>query len=340
MSIKITPKMFAMLDSNAQSAINSLFLAKSLPQEALALLKPLAEVKPKRVLSSEHLAKLKAGREAKQALKRLAKLAAAEDAALPESIPVVETVVVTVPEPVLPEQPVEQKKRGPKPLATMTPEELAAHKIKVAERKAKKEMKKLAEALAEPVLPEAVPAPEPVAVAEPKPKRTLSPEHLAKLKAGRELKKLLQLAAAEMEKEVLPAPVAEPVLPEPKPKRTLSPEHLAKLKAGREAAKAKKLASTEATVTVTSPEVPRPSIEIPEESIMPEEPVPVVEPVAEPVPVAVEEKKRRGPKKLADMTPEELLAHRLKVEERKAAKVTFRDPQVEVEPVQIKFKTA
>ena len=278
MSIKITPKMFAMLDSNAQSAINSLFLAKPLP---------LVEVKPKRVLSSEHLAKLKAGREAKQALKRLAKLAAAEDAALPESIPLVETVAVTVPEPI------QQKKRGPKPLATMTPEELAAHKIKVAERKAKKEMKKLAEALAEPVLPEAVPAPEPVAVAE---------------------------------------PVAEPVpvpLAEGKPKRTLSPEHLAKLKAGREAAKAKKLASTEVTVTVPSPEVPRPSIEIPEESIMPEEPVPVVEPVAEPV-----EKKRRGPKKLADMTPEELVAHRLKVEERKAAKVTFRDP------VQIKFKTA
>jgi hypothetical protein len=295
MSIKITPKMFAMLDSNAQSAINSLFLAKPLP---------LAEVKPKRVLSSEHLAKLKAGREAKQALKRLAKLAAAEDAALPESIPLVETVAVTVPEPV------EQKKRGPKPLATKTPEELAAHKAKVAERKAKKEMKKLAEALAEPVLPEAVPVPEPVAVAEP-----VLPE---------------------------PVPLAEPKPTEPKPtepkptegkpKRTLSPEHLAKLKAGREAAKAKKLASTEVTVTVTSPEVPRPSIEIPEESIMPEEPVPVA-------PV-VEEKKRRGPKKLADMTPEELVAHRLKVEERKAAKVTFREPLLDTEPVQIKFKTA
>jgi hypothetical protein len=38
------------------------------------------------------------------------------------------------------------------------------------------------------------------------------------------------------------------------------------------------------------------------------------------------------------MTPEELLAHKLKVEERKAAKVTFKEPVVE--PVQIKFKTA
>jgi hypothetical protein len=195
-----------------------------------------------------------------------------------------------------------------------------------------------------------VPAPEAVVVA--KAKRTLSPEHLAKLKAGRELKKLLQLAAAEMEKDLPPAPVAEPeVAPEPvtdakltegkptegkptegKPKRTLSPEHLAKLKAGREAAKAKKIAST---LVVTSPEVPRPSIEIPQESIMPEEPVPVAEPVLPEQPV---EKKRRGPKKLADMTPEELAAHKLKVEERKAAKVTFKEPVVE--PVQIKFKTA
>ena len=52
------------------------------------------------------------------------------------------------------------------------------------------------------------------------------------------------------------------------------------------------------------------------------------------------EGKRRGPKKLADMTPEELLAHRLKVEERKAAKVTFREPLLDTEPVLIKFKTA
>ncbi len=318
MSIKITPKMFAMLDSNAQSAINGLFLAK-----------PQAEVKAKRVLSPEHLAKLKAGRE-------LAKL----KKALKTEEPVAAVAAVVAEQPVATE---EQKKRGPKPLSTKTPEELAAHKTKVAERKAEREAKKLAEPVA---------APEPVAVAEPEPvvvakaKRTLSPEHLAKLKAGRELNKLLQLAAAEMEKDLPPAPVAEPeVAPEPvvvaKAKRTLSPEHLAKLKAGREAAKAKKLASTEVTVTVTSPEVPRPSIEIPEESIMPEEPVPVAVAVAEPVlPEQPVEKKRRGPKKLSDMTPEELAAHKLKVEERKAAKVTFKEPVAEVEPVQIKFKTA
>jgi len=328
MSIKITPKMFAMLDSNAQSAINGLFLAKPMP---------VAEVKAKRVLSPEHLAKLKAGRE-------LAKL----KKALKTEEPVAAVAAIVAEEPVLPEQPVatvEQKKRGPKPLSTKTPEELAAHKTKVAERKAEREAKKLAEPVPapEPVLPEPVlvaapetvlPEAEPVVVA--KAKRTLSPEHLAKLKAGRELKKLLQLAAAEMEKDLPPAPVAEPeVAPEPveaKAKRILSPEHLAKLKAGREAAKAKKIAST---LVVTSPEVPRPSIEIPQESMMPEEPVPVAEPVLPEQPV---EKKRRGPKKLSDMTPEELAAHKLKVEERKAAKVTFKEPVVE--PVQIKFKTA
>jgi hypothetical protein len=324
MSIKITPKMFATLDSNVQAAISSLFLAK-----------PVAEVKAKRVLSSEHLAKLKAGREANQALKRLAKLAAAEDAALPESIPLVETVVVTVPEPVAP---VEQKKRGPKPLASKTPEELAAHKTRVAERKAKK--------LVEPVLPETV-LPEPVLVvelAEVKPKRALSAEHLAKLKAGREAAKAKKLAAAPE-----PLPVAEP-----KPKRTLSPEHLAKLKAGREAAKAKK---------PVSPEAPRPTIDIPLDSLVPDEPVvvePVVsiipeelaadkapkvtfkEPVTEVQPTEVQPTevqptevqptevqptevqptvagpKKRGPKPLASKTPEELLAHKLKLEERRA----------------------
>ena len=305
MSIKITPKMFAALDSNVQAAISSLFLAK-----------PVAEVKAKRVLSSEHLAKLKAGREANQELKRLAKLAAAEDAALPESIPLVETVFVTVPEPV------EQKKRGPKPLASKTPEELAAHKTRVAERKAEREAKKLVETvLPEPVLPEPVLV---VELAEVKPKRILSPEHLAKLKAGREAAKAKKLTAAPE-----PLPVAEP-----KPKRTLSPEHLAKLKAGREAAKSKK---------AVSPEAPRPTIDIPLDSVVPDEPVvvePVVsiipeelaahkapkvtfkEPVTEVQPTEVQpivaEPKKRGPKPLASKTPEELLVHKLKLEERRA----------------------
>uniref|UniRef100_A0A6C0K6T9 Uncharacterized protein n=1 Tax=viral metagenome TaxID=1070528 RepID=A0A6C0K6T9_9ZZZZ len=316
MSIKITPKMFATLDSNVQAAISSL-----------------VEVKPKRVLSPEHLAKLKAGRETKQALKRLAKLATAEDETLPESIPVIESVAVTVPE-TEPVAAVEQKKRGPKPLASKTPEELATHKARVAERKAEREAKNLAE----PVLPEPVLV---VELAEVKPKRTLSAEHLAKLKAGREAAKAKKLAAS-------PEPE-----PEPKPKRTLSPEHLAKLKAGREAAKSKK---------PVSPEAPRPTIEIPLDSVIPDEPVvaepvvaePVVaEPVvAEPVvaePVVTEpvvsipeelaahkaakvtfkepvtevqptvaEPKKRGPKPLASKTPEELLAHKLKLEERRA----------------------
>ena len=282
MSIKITPKMFAALDSKVQAAISSL-----------------VQVKPKRTVSPEQLAAMKAGREAAK-LKKTLKT----------------------------EELVEQKKRGPKPLASKTPEELAAHKTRVAERKAERKAKKLVE----PVLPEAVPAPEPVAEAKPteaKPKRALSAEHLAKLKAGREAAKAKKLAAAPE-----PLPVAEP-----KPKRTLSPEHLAKLKAGREAAKAKK---------PVSPEAPRPTIDIPLDSVVPDEPVvvePVVsiipeelaadkapkvtfkEPVTEVQPTEVQPTevqptvagpKKRGPKPLASKTPEELLAHKLKLEERRA----------------------
>ena len=281
MSIKITPKMFAALDSKVQAAISSL-----------------VQVKPKRTVSPEQLAAMKAGREAAK-LKKTLKT----------------------------EELVEQKKRGPKPLASKTPEELAAHKTRVAERKAEREAKKLVET----VLPEPVLV---VELAEVKPKRALSAEHLAKLKAGREAAKAKKLAAAPE-----PLPVAEP-----KPKRTLSPEHLAKLKAGREAAKAKK---------AVSPEAPRPTIDIPLDSLVPDEPVvvePVVsiipeelaadkapkvtfkEPVTEVQPTEVQPTevqptevqptvagpKKRGPKPLASKTPEELLAHKLKLEERRA----------------------
>jgi hypothetical protein len=53
---------------------------------------------------------------------------------------------VAVPEPVAvaAEPAAEKKKRGPKPLAAMTPEERAAHDFKVAERKLKKQAEKSA----------------------------------------------------------------------------------------------------------------------------------------------------------------------------------------------------
>ena len=82
-----------------------------------------------------------------------------------------------------------------------------------------------------------------------KPKKTLTPEHLAKLKAGREAaaaKKAAEKAAVEgaSDAETVaeePSGASAPVA-EAKPKKVLSPEHLAKLKAGREAAAAKKAA--------------------------------------------------------------------------------------------------
>ena len=68
-----------------------------------------------------------------------------------------------------------------------------------------------------------------------KPKKVLSPEHLAKMKAGREAKK----AAKDAEKAAAGTESSSDGAAE-KPKKVLSPEHLAKLKAGREAKKAAK----------------------------------------------------------------------------------------------------
>jgi len=202
----------------------------------VAAAKPDADAKPKRVLSEEHLAKMKAGREAAKLKKQLA--AAEPPAAAP---------VVAAPTPV------------------------------------------------------AAPVPETVAAPEAKPKRVLSPEHLAKLKAGREAAAAKKAAApepavaapmpvvaapapdmtalmAEFERlriavaqATAPAPVAapmpmaapvpssmmvedsqpesgaetdaEPVVTPPIKKRVLSPEHLAKMKAGRAAKKAEKAAA-------------------------------------------------------------------------------------------------
>ena len=50
-----------------------------------------------------------------------------------------EEMAPAAPEPVVPAQPAEAKRRGPKKLSEMTAEERAAHDAKIAERKAKKE---------------------------------------------------------------------------------------------------------------------------------------------------------------------------------------------------------
>ena len=112
MSITLTPEMLAMLDSKTKDVV-------------IAISKGETNVvsKPKKVLSPEHLAKMKAGREAKKALKDAEKGAATEVPADGSSS----------------DSGSSGKKRGPKKLADMTPEEKAAHEAKVAARKAAKE---------------------------------------------------------------------------------------------------------------------------------------------------------------------------------------------------------
>ena len=97
-----------------------------------------AETKAKRVMSDEQKAKMKAGREASAAAKKAAK--DAEPVTVAEPVPVAEPVTVAEPEQVTEsEAKPEAKKRGPKKLTDMTPEELAIHEARKAERKAKKE---------------------------------------------------------------------------------------------------------------------------------------------------------------------------------------------------------
>jgi len=94
------------------------------------------DAKPKRVMSDEQKAKMKAGREA---------AAAAKKASAPEPVvfavsPSPENPLSPPSEPMAePEAKPEAKKRGPKKLTDMTPEELAIHEARKAERKAKKE---------------------------------------------------------------------------------------------------------------------------------------------------------------------------------------------------------
>jgi hypothetical protein len=93
------------------------------------------DAKPKRVMSDEQKAKMKAGREAAAAAKKAsAPEPMAEPVPIAEPVPVAEPVTVTEPE----AKP-DAKKRGPKKLTDMTPEELAIHEARKAERKAKKE---------------------------------------------------------------------------------------------------------------------------------------------------------------------------------------------------------
>ncbi len=117
------------------------------------------DAKPKRVMTDEQKAKMKAGREAAKAKKAaaldqtVAKIEATVEAEVLAGVATKEAARVAVsmaaelmghgevPE----EQPVQQvKKRGPKKLEAMTPEERAKHDAKKAERQAKKAADKAA----------------------------------------------------------------------------------------------------------------------------------------------------------------------------------------------------
>jgi len=106
-----------------------------------------APAKPKRVgkpMTEEHKAKMAAGREAAKARKAAAAAAAASG-----------ETPAPAPEPTAADgnesTSSSQKKRGPKRKSDMTPAELAAHEVKVAERKAKKATAKATAAAAVPL---------------------------------------------------------------------------------------------------------------------------------------------------------------------------------------------
>ena len=96
--------------------------------------------KPKRVMTDEQKAKMKAGREMAKAKKYAAGLLPISPAfGGPMSDPVVAPVPPEAPvAPEVPEAPVAAKKRGPKKLNDMTHEERTRHDARKAERKAKK----------------------------------------------------------------------------------------------------------------------------------------------------------------------------------------------------------
>lgn len=138
---------------------------------------PLKADKPKKVLSAEHLAKMKAGREAKKAAKGASSVAS--------SVVADEASVATDP-------------KEPKAKRQIAPEHLAKMQEALkASRAAKKALKEASEPAAESQ----------------KPKKVLSPEHLAKLKAGREAYKAKK-ASAQSQVPLPASPLSASAIPE------------------------------------------------------------------------------------------------------------------------------
>jgi len=233
MSITLTAEMFAKLDDKTKVAVLALVAA------------PVAIVeKPKKTLSPEHIAAMKAGRE----------------------------------------------KKAAEAYEAMTPEQKAEHDAK----KAKVVVKKVKVAAVAPAMAAPVPMAAPVAVAAPvpiveKPKKIISPEHLAAMKAGREKKE---------------AEAYEAMTPEQKAQHDAKK---AKAAAKKATASAKK-AVAPAVAPVVAPVV---AVAVP---------VPTDGSISDSASSSSGSAKKRGPKKLDDMTHEERAKHDAKIAERKAKK--------------------
>jgi hypothetical protein len=185
MSVTITKNVFATLDASIQATILA------------AINENQNKPKPKRIITDEQKAKMKAGREAAAAKKKSEIIDSPTQLAAP--------VLLMPPSDKISEPSPEKKKRGPKKLSDMTPEELLARKEKRAARKAEKASDSSEISEAEEVIMPAHPVV--VSVVE-KPKRVLSDEQKAKMKAGREAAAAKKKATSSTESSRSESPIS------------------------------------------------------------------------------------------------------------------------------------
>ena len=166
-----------------------------------------AEQKPKRVLTEEHKAKMQAGRLAAKAAAAAAKAEVAEHEGIMATLTAVEPLLAGG-------STAEPKRRGPKKLEEMTPEQRAAHDAKKAARKAAKAVSAAA-AEAAPAEPAATAEPEVSTAAEAEAaaeKKRRGPKKLEEMsaeeRAAHEAKKAARKAAKAAAAAAAPAPAA------------------------------------------------------------------------------------------------------------------------------------
>ena len=149
-------KAAAALKRAATLAAKAIAAAGDKPAEPVVAAPAAAEEKPKKVLSKEQKEKMAAGRAAAKAKKEAA-AAAAPSAAAADAVPVADAVPAPEADGNASDTS-SQKRRGPKKLSEMSPEERAAHDKKVAERKLAKAAAPAAAAVPLPASPAPVAA--------------------------------------------------------------------------------------------------------------------------------------------------------------------------------------